>query len=163
MKPDIHNILYATDLSENARYAFSYAADLAQKYQAKITILYVMENMNHMVENQVKEMLGKSQWEQLKAEKHDYLTQKIRSRIDNFCDDMQSHFDACHLLVEDILIKKGNPTEEILKTARQEKMDMIVMGSRGYNLIQSALIGGTARKVVQSSRIPVLVIRLPES
>ncbi len=163
MKPDVKNILYATDLSDNARYAFSYAADLAQRYKAKITILYVMENMNHMVESQVKEMLGKEQWEKIKSEKLDYLTQKIKSRIHHFCSDMNTHFDACHLLVDNIIIEKGSPTDKILDTAIQKNMDMIVMGSHGHNMIQAALIGGTANKVVKNSKIPVLVIRLPET
>lgn len=36
MVPKIKKILYATDMSEHARYAFSYAADLAQRYAASI-------------------------------------------------------------------------------------------------------------------------------
>jgi len=40
--------------------------------------------------------------------------------------------------------------------------DMIVMGSYGHNLLQGALLGGTARKVVKNSEIPVLVVRLPK-
>lgn len=163
MKPAIKNILYATDLSQNARYAFSYAADLADKYEAHITILYVMENMNHMVESQVRDMMGKEQWDKLKEEKTDYLVKKIKSRINEFCSGMASHFDSCHMLVSDIVVTKGNPTEEILATAKKSNMDMIVMGSHGYNIIQSALIGGTANKVVKNSRIPVLVVRLPEA
>ena len=69
MVPKIKKILYATDLSENARYAFGYAADLAQRYDALVTILYVMENMNHTVEVQVKDMIGQEKWERLKSEK----------------------------------------------------------------------------------------------
>ena len=36
-KVEIKKILFATDLSENAKHAFSYAADLAQRYDAMIT------------------------------------------------------------------------------------------------------------------------------
>jgi nucleotide-binding universal stress UspA family protein len=43
MLPQIKNILYATDLSENARYAYKYAASLAQQYEARVTILHVIE------------------------------------------------------------------------------------------------------------------------
>ena len=42
--PEIKKILYATDLSENARYAFGYAVSLANRYGAGITILHVMES-----------------------------------------------------------------------------------------------------------------------
>ncbi|MCP3876667.1 MAG: universal stress protein, partial [Desulfobacteraceae bacterium] len=58
---------------------------------------------------------------------------------------------------------EGNPTEEILVTSKNIKADMIVMGSYGHNILQGALLGGTARKVVQTSEKPVLVIRLPKT
>ena len=162
MKPEIKQILYATDLSENARHAFGYAADLAVKYDAKVTILYVMESMNHMVENQVKEMLGKEKWEQIKSEKHDTVVEKIQGRLEEFCSEMDSHFESCRLLVNEIRIKKGIPAEEILLAGKDIAADLIVMGSHGHNLIQTAFMGGTAKKVLQGSAIPVLVIRLPE-
>ncbi len=162
MVPEIKKILYATDLSDNARYAFGYAADLAQRYDANVTILYVMESMNHTVEIQVREMMGQEEWDKLRNEKLDYLKQKIIGRIENFCSEMNDQFDSCRLLVEDIKITKGNPSEEILTLSKDIDADMIVMGSYGHNILQSALIGGTARKVVQRSKIPVLVVRLPD-
>lgn len=163
MVPQIKKILYATDLSENAKHAFGYAADLAQRYNAMVTILYVMENMNHIAENQVRDLLGKDKWNKVKSEKREYVTKKINTRIENFCQEMNSHFDSCRLLVEDILIKEGSPTEEILTTSKEMKADMVVMGSYGHNILQGALLGGTARRVVKNSEIPVLVVRLPKT
>lgn len=162
MVPKIKKILYATDLSESARHAFSYAADLAQRYDAMITIIYVMENISQAVEFQIRDMLGKEKWGQLKSEKHDFLVKKIKSRLEDFCQEMDSQIDSCRLLVEDIRITKGNPSEEILNTSKDINADMIVMGSYGYNILKGALLGGTARKVVRNSEIPVLVIRLPK-
>ncbi|MCP3899883.1 MAG: universal stress protein [Desulfobacteraceae bacterium] len=163
MVPEIKKILYATDLSENAKHAFGYAFDLAKRYNAMVTILYVMEALNHLTESQVKELLGKNEWEKIKSEKLEYLTEKINNRIENFCQEMDSKINSCQLLVENILIKEGNPTEEILETSKNIKADMIVMGSYGHNILQGALLGGTARKVVQTSEKPVLVIRLPKT
>ena len=163
MIPNIKKILYATDLSENARYAFSYAADMAQKYDAMVTILYVMENMNHTMEIQVRDLVGKDEWNKIKLEKQKFLTEKIKKRLEDFCTKMDSQIDSCSLLVEDIRITKGNPTEEILNASKELNADMIVMGSHGYNILQDALLGGTARKVVRKSETPVLVVRLPKS
>lgn len=162
MLPDVKKILYPTDLSKNARYAFSYAADLAQRYNAMITILYVQENMNQGIESQIREMIGPEKWERLKSEKKDYVTGTIRTRLEEFCNEMDSKIDSCRLLVEDILITRGNPTEEILKTSQKIKADMIVMGTYGHNILQGSLIGGTARKIVKHSEIPVLVVKLPK-
>ena len=44
MVPEIKKILMATDLSENARYAFGYAASLANSYGAGITVVHVLED-----------------------------------------------------------------------------------------------------------------------
>lgn len=162
MIPKIKKILYATDLSENARYAFGYAADLAQKYDAMITFLYVMEDISHIAEIQVKDMVGAEKWEQLKLEKLDYFKQKIKSRIEAFCQEMDSQIDSCRLLIEGIRIIKGNPTEQILAVSKDIQADMIVMGHHGYNILKDALIGGTAKKIVRNSEIPVLVVRLPK-
>jgi nucleotide-binding universal stress UspA family protein len=162
MLPNIKKILYATDLSESARNAFKYAADLAQRYDAMITILYVMEDMNHTVEFQMRGMLGRNEWERVKSEKLDNLTKKIKSRIEDFCQEMDSQIDSCRLLVEEILITKGEPTEEILSTSKAINADMVVMGSYGYNILLGAIIGGTASKVVKHSESPVLVVRLPQ-
>ncbi len=162
MVPEIKKILYATDLSESARYAFTYAADLAQRYDAMVTFLYVMEDMNSAVEFQIRGMLGRKEWDRVKSEKLDHLTDKIKGRIEDFCQEMDSKIDSCRLLVENILITSGEPTEEILRVSKKIDADMIVMGSYGYNILLGAFIGGSASKVVKHSEIPVLVVRLPE-
>ena len=162
MVPKIKKILYATDLSDSARNAFGYAADLAQRYGAMITILYVMENMSHIVETEVKEMVGQKEWDKLKSERLNYVTKKIKSRLEDFCQEMNSEIDSCRLLVEDVLVIRGNPPEEILTVSKDINADMIVMGSYGHNILEDAFIGGTARKVVKQSEKPVLVIRLPK-
>lgn len=74
---------------------------------------------------------------------------------------MSSIHDSCQLMGEDIRIEKGNPQEVILETSSQMGADLIVMGTHGYNMLKDALIGGTARKVVKNSEVPVMPIRLP--
>lgn len=162
MVPEIKKILYATDLSESARYAFGYAADLAQRYGAMMTILYVMENMSQIVETEVKETIGQKEWDKLKLDRLHHVTKKTKSRLEDFCQEMNSEIDSCRLLVEDILVTRGNPPEEILNTSKDINADMIVMGSYGYNILEDILIGGTARRVVKQSEKPVLVVRLPK-
>lgn len=162
MALQINKILYATDLSESARHAFGYAADLAAKYKAELTILYVMENLNYTSEVQVSEMVGPEIWERLKRQKQEYLTQKIQERVETFCKEMASVHDSNQFSGQHIRIERGNPQEVILETSRQMGADLIVMGTHGYNILKDALIGGTARKVVRNSVVPVMVIRLPK-
>ncbi|BBO83023.1 universal stress protein [Desulfosarcina ovata] len=162
MLPQIKNILYATDLSENARYAYKYAASLAQQYGAQITILHVIEKISTETFLQIQGYLGEDRWKELEEEKQADFVKKIRGRLSNFCDEISSEMDACTFQVEKILVKEGIAADEILQQAELNDADVIVMGTRGYGMFKDALMGGTARRVVRRSTTPVMVIRLPE-
>lgn len=162
MLPKIETILYATDMSENARHAFAYAADMADRHDARITILNVIETLTQSADVMITDILGKKEWDKLKASTRSELEEKIRGRLEDFCTEMGSKLDECKFLVDKVVVRHGVPFEEILKLANEIKADMIVMGTHGHGLIADALIGGTTRRVVRRSEIPVLVIRLPK-
>jgi len=56
------------------------------------------------------------------------------------------------------VIKAGHPAEEILKTAKEEGADMIIIGSRGKRM-HTVLLGSVSREVANSADIPVLIAR----
>jgi len=56
------------------------------------------------------------------------------------------------------VLKAGHPAEEILKTAKEEGVDMIIMGSRGKRM-HTLLLGSVSREVLNSADISVLVAR----
>ncbi len=56
------------------------------------------------------------------------------------------------------VIKAGHPAEEILKTAKEEKAEMIIMGSKGRRM-HTVLLGSVSREVVNNAEIPVLIAR----
>ena len=56
-------------------------------------------------------------------------------------------------------VETGNIPKAILKVADAEKSDLIIMGSRGLGLFKGALIGSVSQKVVEESKIPVMVIK----
>ena len=83
--PVIKKILYTTDLSENARYAFSYAVSLANQYDAKITILHVLEELSPTALWMVGDIIGEKRWSTLKDEKEGNVIDTLQSRLQNFC------------------------------------------------------------------------------
>ena len=163
MLPQIKNILYATDLSENARYAYNYAASLAQQYAAQITILHVIEKLSAETFLQIQGYVGEEKWKKLQEEKQADFVSTIKGRLNSFCDEISNEVDACTFQVDKILVKEGIAADEILHQAELNGADLIVMGNRGFGLFKDALIGGTARRVVRRSTIPVMVVKLPES
>jgi nucleotide-binding universal stress UspA family protein len=162
MLPEIKKILYATDLSPNAQYAFSYAASLADHYDAKITVLHVLETLNPNTAMEVQGYFGEEEWDKIQKEKQEGLLDDITSRLNDFCTQISGKLKDCKIIVENILSVAGVPAEEILKLADKQDVDVIVMGSHGHGLFTDALMGGTARRVINRSPAPVLVVRPEE-
>jgi nucleotide-binding universal stress UspA family protein len=162
MIPKIKKILYATDLSQNARHAFEYAASLANQYGAKITILHVFEELPHSAQMRVASIIGKEKWKEMLKDNEEEALNTMRDQLEEFCNEMSNELADCPFIVDKICVRQGIPVEEILDQCTEETYDMIVMGTHGHGLIGNALMGSVSRRVVRRSKIPVLVIRLPQ-
>lgn len=57
------------------------------------------------------------------------------------------------------LVAKGNPAKIILYTANAEKVDLVVVGSRGLGGVRGLLLGSVSSAIVRSSKVPVLVAK----
>ena len=162
MIPEIKKILYTTDLSENARYAFGYAASLANRYDAGITILHVLEDISPTADNLVINVIGKDKWQELRGRNEKEVLDTIKSRLTKFCDDVQAELPSCPFITDRVSVKIGNPVDEILLEVENSGYDMIVMGAHGQGVLADALMGSVSRRVVRRCKTPVLVIRLQE-
>ena len=60
-----------------------------------------------------------------------------------------------------IVFREGEPFVEIIRRARKDSVDLIVMGTHGRTGLDHVLFGSTAEKVVRKSPCPVLTVRLP--
>lgn len=171
-KVEIKRILYTTDLSENARHAFAYAVNLANLYGAGITLLHVLEEISELLDSSVAGYISAERWEEIKRrqieEAKETLTGKkreyvpIREALGQFCEDVQSSHADQDFVADEILVRRGDPVDEILAQAEERNCDLIVMGTQGHGILEDVLIGSTARRVVRRSKKPVLVVRLPE-
>ena len=164
----IKKILYATDLSDSAVHAFSYAVSLANLYGAGITILHVLSEFPG--EDFITNMINTDTWEEIKnrhySEARDQLIGKRRGNValkealEAFSEEAQADGEDRAFVTDEILIESGSPAEVIVETAKKMSCDLIVMGTHGHSAIADVLIGSTAKWVVRQSPIPVLVIRL---
>jgi nucleotide-binding universal stress UspA family protein len=162
MIPEIRKILFATDLSENARYAFGYAASLANRYGAGLTVLHVLEELSPNALAMVGDFLGKERWEDLKKRNEAQVLQSIRERIETFCDEESEKMPACAFIVDDIIVEIGHPVDRIIRQTEKTDCDMVVMGSRGQGVLAGTVLGSTSRRVLRRCKKPILIIRLPE-
>jgi len=60
--------------------------------------------------------------------------------------------------VEPVLLE-GNPSEELIRYAEEEKMDIVVMGTLGKTGLNRLLLGSVAENLVRHSKVPVMVVR----
>ena len=160
--PEIKKILYTTDLSENARYAFSYAMSLANRYGAGITILHVLEDVSPFADSLVMNIVGEKKWKELRDSGVQKVLDTIKERLQNFCEEVSRDLPECPFITDEIMVKIGNPADEIMDLIEGGDYDLVVMGAHGQGIIGSALMGSISRGVVRHSKKPVLVIRLPK-
>jgi nucleotide-binding universal stress UspA family protein len=162
IKVIIIKILYTTDLSQNARYAFSYAASLANRYDAGITILHVLEDISTSADSMVINIIGQDKWEELRVRNEKEVLDTIKARLTKFCDDVQAELPSCPFITDSIMVKIGNPVDEILLEVENKGYDMVVMGAHGHGVLAGAIMGSVSRRIVRRCQLPVLVVRLPE-
>ena len=162
MIPEIKKILYTTDLSDTSNYAFSYAASVANRYDASINILYVIKDTTRSSEDLISNVIGEEKWKEILGRNKMEVINKIRHRLEEFCEQTRSEMSGCPFLVEKILVELGNPVDEIVQEAAKEEYDVVIMGAHGHGAIAGTVIGSVSRRVLRRTKKPVLVVRLPE-
>jgi nucleotide-binding universal stress UspA family protein len=58
--------------------------------------------------------------------------------------------------------RSGVPAAEIIRYAKDEQIDLIVMGTHGRGFMAHMVLGSVAEKVVRTAPCPVLTVRHPE-
>ncbi len=172
MVPEIKKILFATDLSKNSRHAFNYAVSAADKYGATITILHVMEEIYPSANIHLKSFIGEESWQELQ-ESHEQEARQIligkkkegamiREALHEFSKEAQKDHAQCEIMTDDIIVARGNVVDEILAETQARGIDLLVMGYHSRIKLEDTVMGSTTRRVLRRSRIPVLLVRLPE-
>ena len=159
MIPEIRKILYTTDLSKNASYAFFYAVDMARRHNAKIVILHSVEPGRRIsyAGSRVEGLFVKAKEEEQKTD-----FEEIKKRLGEFCKRMENQISPpCADLVSKILVPLGHPVEEILKAADEEECDAIVLGTHGKGFLKQTFLGSVAVSVLERTQKPVFIIPLP--
>lgn len=145
----IEKILFPTDFSDCAKHALSYAIAFAEEYKAKLFILHVVPEVN--IPTSVKGL--SSSLSKLYGELARDANERIKKLVPKrFLEKIE---------VENIVVR-GVPFLEIIKKAKEQKVDLIVISTHGRTGLKQAIFGSTAEKVVRKSPCPVLTVRSPE-
>jgi nucleotide-binding universal stress UspA family protein len=143
------HILVAVDGSEPSSHAVDLAADLAEKYAARVTLLTVVLD----VERLDREFEAYAKAEHIKDPPMVLQIERVRKALQGPRDRAAAK-GAREVGVE---VAIGDAAEQILSHAKGGKADMIVMGNRGHGRLVGLLLGSVTQKVVGLAACPVLV------
>jgi nucleotide-binding universal stress UspA family protein len=137
-------IMIATDGSVCSRMAANNGIELARLSGGKVYAVYVvsMEYFSSMAVD--------SDWERI----HKALEKEGREAV-NY---VKRAGEIEGVIVEPVLLE-GHPSDELIRYAEENDMDIIVMGTLGRTGIDRLLLGSVAGNVVRHSKVPVMVVR----
>jgi len=127
-------ILVPLDGSNLAELALAYAEELAIAFNSEVVLLYVSEPRE-------------SQHRHMQQLYMDGVAKQVREYVKERAE------------VKTIVLP-GEPAERIINYARRHKVGLIIMASHGRSGITAWATGSVASKVLQATRVPVLLIRV---
>ena len=144
-------ILVATDFSAASATALAYAGELARTFGARLRIL-------HVVENTLTRTFGPDGY--IVADPD--LQRDIETSARCHLNALLSEPDRDMLGAESVIVASNSPAMAIADYAREEQVDLIVMGTHGRGAVAHLLLGSVAERVVRIAPCPVLTVRHPE-
>lgn len=150
MKIQIRKILCPVDFSETSGHALEYAKAFAQAHEAQLLLLHVSPPGVYLAPmDPFKSDLSVKYQEELKARAEEGMLTLVEP------------LEKEGLNVSG-QVRMGPPYDEIVKVAKREEADLIVMGTHGLTGLQHVLIGSVAERVVRMAPCPVLTVKHPE-
>ncbi|MDP6700618.1 MAG: universal stress protein [Candidatus Latescibacteria bacterium] len=144
----LKKILIPTDLSEYARYALPYAVELARTNGAEIHLVHVLDT-TWLAPAAAAEFPG-----------------QLSVAIDNSEELAAETLREMGADIKEVPVHTktlvGAPHVEIVRYARQQETDLVVVSTHGRTGLSHALIGSVAEKIVQMAPCPVLTVKHPE-
>ncbi len=147
-------VLIAIDYNTNATKIVDIAYSFAKAMKAEITLIHVVENEVYYTSFITSPITGIVDFDS--ATFYQYMnSESLISAANYYLDKIKKHLkdSKVHTIVE-----RGNFADVILSTAKDLKVDLIIMGSHSQKWLEQVLIGSTTEKVLNHTQIPLLII-----
>src|SRR5215468_5547787 len=145
------NILVATDFGEAADSALRYGRELAGRFGATLHVLNVVENFYVTT-------FGAETYAAFVPDMQRELENTARKRLDEALIDSDGSGPATKAVV----MTSGSAAYAIVDYARENGIDLIVLGTHGRGVLAHLMMGSVAERVVRIANCPVLTVRCPQ-
>jgi nucleotide-binding universal stress UspA family protein len=143
----IRRILYPTDFSRASGAAFTKAVDLAKTNKAELQVVHVLAPAMSMVGDGY---VSPQVYEDLAASARAYGKKNL--------DALVAKAKKAGVRAKSILLD-GVPHEQIARTARRQRADLVVMGTHGRTGLAKLFLGSVAGRVIAIAPCPVMTVR----
>lgn len=144
----VKKILVPIDFSDTSVEALKYCISFSQVFNAELVLLHVIEPFVYPPDFSLGQIA-------IPTSDYEFDTKAI-TELDSLV--KQNIPDS---VKTKSVIKTGKPFLEIIETAKEEDVDLIIISSVGRSAVEYVLFGSTAEKVVRKAPCPVLTIRNP--
>ena len=145
----IQKILVADDFSEHSGVALQYAVEFAKAFQAEVLLCHVVE--------------GASILSQIPPGGEAYFPPNlVEIQEEAARKELEQRLAGSGIAKGSIHVPAGKAFVEIVRLARTEAVDLIIVGTHGRGAIGHMLMGSVAEKVVRKAPCPVLAVRKGE-
>jgi nucleotide-binding universal stress UspA family protein len=139
-------ILIGCDFSADSLLALDYGLSLAQEFEAELHLVHVVEPSAYYV---LAKTAGGASAASAPALPVDRVEEKLKELVPaearNWCSPKTA-------------VLRGRPDEELAVYAAARRIDLIVIGVRGYGLVKTILMGSTTDRLVPRAPCPVLTV-----
>ncbi|KLN62433.1 hypothetical protein WH96_02720 [Kiloniella spongiae] len=146
-----NKILCAVDGSEHSMRAVEKAAALALKFEGELVFLTVAKAVK-MNEGLRRFM----EVEHVSGQDAQYVLDSFSQEVLNEAKEIAKKVGVQNIKTE---VKVGPPARSIVEFADKNKIDAIVMGSRGHGDLESLLLGSVSHKVASLSKVTCVTVR----
>ncbi|OPY87775.1 MAG: putative universal stress protein [Smithella sp. PtaU1.Bin162] len=147
--PKYKKVLFCTDFSENSDCAFDYAFGVAKRDDSILYILHIIPDIPDQYFAELQTFVKKDNI-------HD-----VNKALEKSCKKKYEKQYLSKIKDKDkvkFVIKPGREEDEILKFAKEENVDLIIIGTHGRTGVKHIFLGSVAEKVIRHSSLPVFVI-----
>jgi nucleotide-binding universal stress UspA family protein len=138
----LKKILFATDFGNLCDRALRFAVAFAERHEAKLCI-------SHVIPESALAFAHPDSLEHITKETHDFASYKLKQ----IASQVKRRGLACEMMMDD-----GNPGEVILGLAREQSIDLIVVGTSSRAGLGKLFVGSVAEQIIREAPCPVLTI-----